>query len=91
MHVKVAAEGSTFVACQTGTNAKTLTGIEYDKRQQISKAYNNDTEVGEVEFNLIILSQSWCNINSSQSNFSAVCILPSSYLFWAGKRLVGYL
>jgi hypothetical protein len=26
-----------------------------------------------------------------QSNFSATCIFPSSYLFWAEKRLVGYL
>jgi hypothetical protein len=26
-----------------------------------------------------------------QSNFSATRILPSSYLFWAGKRVVGYL
>jgi hypothetical protein len=30
-------------------------------------------------------------INAFQSNFSATRILPSSYLFWAGKRLVGYL
>jgi hypothetical protein len=30
-------------------------------------------------------------INPFQSNFSATRILPSSYLFWAGKRLVGYL
>jgi hypothetical protein len=29
-------------------------------------------------------------INSFQSNFSTTRILPSSYLFWAGKRLVGY-
>jgi hypothetical protein len=31
------------------------------------------------------------NYNPFQSNFSATRILPSSYLFWAGKRLVGYL
>jgi hypothetical protein len=30
-------------------------------------------------------------INPFQSNFSATRILPSSYLFWAGKRLVDYL
>jgi hypothetical protein len=30
-------------------------------------------------------------INPFQSKFSATCILPSSYLFWAGKRLVDYL
>jgi hypothetical protein len=30
-------------------------------------------------------------INPFQSNFSANRILPSSYLFWAGKRLVDYL
>jgi hypothetical protein len=30
-------------------------------------------------------------INSFQSNFSATRILPSSYLFWAGKRLMDYL
>jgi hypothetical protein len=29
--------------------------------------------------------------NSFQSNFSATHILPSSNLFWAGKRLVDYL
>jgi hypothetical protein len=31
------------------------------------------------------------SINTFQSNFSATCILPSSYLFWKGKRLVDYL
>ena len=31
------------------------------------------------------------NINPFQSNFSANHILPSSYLMWAGKRLVDYL
>jgi hypothetical protein len=31
------------------------------------------------------------SINPFQSNFSATCILPISYLFWAGKRLVDYL
>jgi len=30
-------------------------------------------------------------INPFQSNFSANRILPSSYLFWVGKRLVDYL
>jgi hypothetical protein len=30
-------------------------------------------------------------IKPFQSNFSDTRILPSSYLFWAGKRLVGYL
>jgi hypothetical protein len=29
-------------------------------------------------------------LNPFQSNFSANRILPSAYLFWAGKRLVGY-
>jgi hypothetical protein len=29
--------------------------------------------------------------NPFQYNFSATRILPSSYLFWAGKRLVDYL
>ena len=33
-----------------------------------------------------------CNwVNPFQSNFSANRILPSSYLLWAGKRLVDYL
>ena len=36
-------------------------------------------------------SQSIISINPFQSNFSANCILPSSYLLWAGKRLVDYL
>jgi hypothetical protein len=31
------------------------------------------------------------SFNPFQSNFSATRILPSSYLFWAGKRLVDYL
>jgi hypothetical protein len=31
------------------------------------------------------------HINPFQSNFSTTHILPSSYLFWAGKRLVDYL
>jgi hypothetical protein len=30
-------------------------------------------------------------LNLFQLNFSATHILPSSYLFWAGKRLVNYL
>jgi hypothetical protein len=30
-------------------------------------------------------------LNPFQSNFSANRILPISYLFWAGKRLVDYL
>jgi hypothetical protein len=30
-------------------------------------------------------------VNPFQSNFSANRILPSSYMFWAGKRLVDYL
>jgi hypothetical protein len=30
-------------------------------------------------------------LNPFQSNFSATRILPNSYLFWAGKRLVDYL
>jgi hypothetical protein len=30
-------------------------------------------------------------LNPFQSNFSANLILPSSYLFWAVKRLVDYL
>jgi hypothetical protein len=31
------------------------------------------------------------NFNPFQSNFSATHILPNSYLFWAGERLVDYL
>jgi hypothetical protein len=30
------------------------------------------------------------DVNPFQSNFSATRILPSCYLFWAGKRLVNY-
>jgi hypothetical protein len=30
-------------------------------------------------------------INPIQSNFSATRTLPSSYLFWVGKRFVDYL
>ena len=38
-----------------------------------------------------ISAPSILGINPFQSNFSANCILPSSYLLWAGKRLVDYL
>jgi hypothetical protein len=37
------------------------------------------------------LSAGPLTVNPFQSNFSATRILPSSYLFWAGKRLVDYL
>jgi hypothetical protein len=35
-------------------------------------------------------STSFIHLNPFQSNFSANRILPSSYLFWAVKRLVDY-
>jgi len=38
-----------------------------------------------------ILYLSFILLNPFQSNFSANRILPSSNLFWAGKRLVDYL
>jgi len=63
MQVKEVVEKSISLACQTGRKAKTLTGTEDDKRQQMPKAHNNEIKVGEMEFNFIILSQSWCNIN----------------------------
>lgn len=63
MQVKKEVEGSTSLARQTGRKAKTLTGIEDDKRQQMPKAHNNEIKVGELEFSMIILSQIWCNIN----------------------------
>lgn len=62
MQVKEAAERLPSLASQTGRKAKTLTGIEDDKRQQITKAHNNEIKV-ELEFNILILSQSWCNIH----------------------------
>ena len=34
---------------------------------------------------------SWTSIDPFQSDFSANRVLPSSYLLWAGKRLVDYL
>jgi hypothetical protein len=37
------------------------------------------------------LQQDHCVLTLSNSNFSATRILPSSYLFWAGKRLVDCL
>jgi hypothetical protein len=46
-----------------------------------------------MAYNFLQLSN-MCNelrINPFQSNFSANRILPSSYLFWAVKRLVDYL
>ena len=63
MQVKEAAERLPSLASQTGRKAKILTGIEDDKRQQITKAHNNGIKVGELEFNTLILSQSWCNIH----------------------------
>jgi hypothetical protein len=38
-----------------------------------------------------ILRMSGKRFNPFQTSFSATRILPSSYLFWAGKRLVDYL
>lgn len=63
MQVKEAVEGSTSLAHQTGRKAKTLTGIEDNKRQRMPKAHNNEIKVGELEFSIIILSYRWCNIN----------------------------
>jgi len=57
MQVKEAVEGSISLARQTGRKAKILTGIEDDKRQQMPKAHNSEIKVGELEFNMIILSQ----------------------------------
>jgi hypothetical protein len=37
------------------------------------------------------LDRNTSSINPFQSNFSANRILPSSYLFWAAKKLVDYL
>jgi hypothetical protein len=37
------------------------------------------------------LKEIFLGVNPFQFNFSATRILPSSYLFWAGKRLVDYL
>jgi hypothetical protein len=37
------------------------------------------------------LNRDMFNINPFQSNFSANRILPSSYLFWAVKRMMDYL
>jgi hypothetical protein len=46
-----------------------------------------------IIFFLLIRKNKICQpvLNPFQSNFSATRILPSSYLFWAGKRLVDYL
>jgi hypothetical protein len=46
-----------------------------------------------VAVNLLLddLNLIFFRFNPFQSNFSATCILPSSYLFWAGKSLVDYL
>jgi hypothetical protein len=56
--------------------------------------YDTDTHLWIMcELNLIESEQGklTVNINPFQSNFSATRILPSAYLFWAGKRLVDYL
>jgi hypothetical protein len=42
-----------------------------------------------VNWERCVRKYSW--LNPFQSNFSATHILPSSYLFWAGKGLVDYL
>jgi hypothetical protein len=47
-----------------------------------------------MQFNNVIAAEiSWIRkkLNPFQSNFSANRTLPSSYLFWAVKRLVDYL
>jgi hypothetical protein len=43
-----------------------------------------------IKFNILVFGLFRLYINPFQSNFSAIRILPSSYLFWAGKRLVDY-
>jgi len=45
MKVKEAVEGSIFLACQTARKAKTLTGVEDDKRQQTPKGHNKEIKV----------------------------------------------
>jgi hypothetical protein len=47
--------------------------------------------VGPSDIMIFLFSTLFLIFNPFQSNISATCILPSSYLFWAGKRLVGYL
>jgi hypothetical protein len=39
----------------------------------------------------ILEALTFCSFNPFQSNFSANRILPSSYLFWSGERLLDYL
>jgi hypothetical protein len=42
-----------------------------------------------ISFSITYLNRLEYRFNPFQSNFSANRILPSSYLFWAVKRLVG--
>jgi hypothetical protein len=44
-----------------------------------------------LTFKSLLITWFTKRFNPFQSNFSATRILPSSYLFWAWKRLVGYL
>jgi hypothetical protein len=47
--------------------------------------------VGPSDIIIFLFPTLFLIFNSFQSNFSATRILPRSYLFWAGKWLVGYL
>jgi hypothetical protein len=47
--------------------------------------------ISVILFKCTLVWYSSLRINPFQSNFSATHLLPSSYLFWAGRRLVDYL
>jgi hypothetical protein len=51
----------------------------------------SDHNVGPSDIMIFLFPTLFLIFNPYQSNFSATLILPSSYLFWARKRLVGYL
>jgi hypothetical protein len=60
--------------------------IQHDKYTERNSNQKLPTASNYYKYLLVLQS-----FNPFQSNFSATRILPSSYLFWAGKRLMDYL
>jgi hypothetical protein len=69
--------------------------IKWTYRVRNSEVFQNAEEERLLlkikKIGCFILYSGITKINPFQPNFSVTRILPSSYLFWAGKRLVGYL
>jgi hypothetical protein len=70
-----------FVNCDTGIVSCSMEGYVVHTLQYFKFTHLNVA----CTFLLVTVLR---HVNPFQSNFSATRILPSSYLFWAGKRLV---